>query len=99
MLDKHVQDRILEACRMVLRRSGFRFYDDWASLFSVTFVSDEPLPPEYSRNVKYGNFTYKLYGHSFLQFGQKPRPFMGIWVSQGIATEEEIVILRPFRAW
>ncbi|KAL3501418.1 hypothetical protein ACH5RR_035867 [Cinchona calisaya] len=108
MLEKHVQDRILEACRTVLRGSGFRFYDDWAAVISgsdeglyawvvanyalgtlggdpqgttgiielggasaqVTFVSDEPLPPDYSRTVKYGNFTYNLYSHSLLQFGQ-----------------------------
>ncbi|XP_027097343.1 probable apyrase 6 [Coffea arabica] len=108
MLEKGVQDRILEACRTVLRGSGFRFYDDWASVISgsdegvyawvvanyalgtlggdpkqttgiielggasaqVTFVSDEPLPPEYSRKVKYGNFTYILYSHSLLQYGQ-----------------------------
>ncbi|XP_027119134.1 uncharacterized protein [Coffea arabica] len=34
MLEKGVQDRILEACRTVLRGSGFRFYDDWASVIS-----------------------------------------------------------------
>lgn len=33
-------------------------------------MSDDPLPPEYSRTVKYGNFTYNLYSHSLLQFGQ-----------------------------
>ncbi|KAL2484637.1 putative apyrase 6 [Abeliophyllum distichum] len=36
----------------------------------VTFVSNEPMPPEYSRKVKFGNFTYNLYSHSLLQFGQ-----------------------------
>ncbi|XP_071940356.1 probable apyrase 5 isoform X6 [Coffea arabica] len=34
MLEKGVQDRILEACRTVLRGSDFRFYDDWASVIS-----------------------------------------------------------------
>ncbi|CAA2990987.1 probable apyrase 6, partial [Olea europaea subsp. europaea] len=36
----------------------------------VIFVSDEPMPPEYSRKVKFGNFTYNLYSHSLLQYGQ-----------------------------
>ncbi|XP_022887564.1 probable apyrase 6 [Olea europaea var. sylvestris] len=36
----------------------------------VTFFSNEPIPPEYSRKVKFGNFTYILYSYSFLQFGQ-----------------------------
>ncbi|CAL1390199.1 unnamed protein product [Linum trigynum] len=36
----------------------------------VTFVSNEPLPPEFSRTVKFGNVTYNIYSHSFLQFGQ-----------------------------
>ncbi|KAL3631168.1 hypothetical protein CASFOL_024152 [Castilleja foliolosa] len=102
------QVRILNACRRVLRASGFRFRDDWASVISgsdeglyawvvanyalgtlgtepsqttgiielggasaqVTFVSDEHMPPEFSRKIKYGNFTYNLYSHSLLQFGQ-----------------------------
>ncbi|KAK2969008.1 hypothetical protein RJ640_007873 [Escallonia rubra] len=36
----------------------------------VTFVSSEPIPPEFSRTVKFGNFSYNLYSHSLLQFGQ-----------------------------
>ncbi|GFQ07809.1 probable apyrase 6 [Phtheirospermum japonicum] len=102
------QVRILNACRRVLRASGFRFRDDWASVISgsdeglyawvvanyalgtlgtepsqttgiielggasaqVTFVSDESMPPEFSRKIKYGNFTYNLYSHSLLHFGQ-----------------------------
>ncbi|KAM1172232.1 hypothetical protein ACFX2I_022355 [Malus domestica] len=36
----------------------------------VTFVSSEPVPPEFSRAVKFGNVTYNLYSHSFLHFGQ-----------------------------
>ncbi|KAJ9563782.1 hypothetical protein OSB04_008942 [Centaurea solstitialis] len=34
MLDLSVQDRILEACRSVLRTSGFAFRNDWASVIS-----------------------------------------------------------------
>ncbi|KAI7737421.1 hypothetical protein M8C21_001612 [Ambrosia artemisiifolia] len=34
MLDLSVQERILEACREVLRSSGFAFRDDWASVIS-----------------------------------------------------------------
>jgi len=34
MLDLSVQERILEACRKVLRTSGFGFRDDWASVIS-----------------------------------------------------------------
>ncbi|KAM1091508.1 hypothetical protein ACFX13_019279 [Malus domestica] len=36
----------------------------------VTFVSSEPVPPEFSRAVKFGNVTYNLYSHSFLHFSQ-----------------------------
>ncbi|CAI0402102.1 unnamed protein product [Linum tenue] len=36
----------------------------------ITFVSNEPLPPEFSRTVKFGNVIYNIYSHSFLQFGQ-----------------------------
>ncbi|KAM1563741.1 hypothetical protein ACFX10_038122 [Malus domestica] len=36
----------------------------------VTFVSSEPVPPEFSRAVKFGNVTYNLYSNSFLHFGQ-----------------------------
>ncbi|KAK4481598.1 hypothetical protein RD792_012500 [Penstemon davidsonii] len=36
----------------------------------VTFVSDEPMPPEFSRKVEFGNISYNLYSHSLLQFGQ-----------------------------
>ncbi|KAL2510151.1 putative apyrase 6 [Forsythia ovata] len=108
LLKKEDQERILDVCRRVLRGSGFRFRDDWATVISgsdeglyawvvanyalgtlggdpakttgiielggasaqVTFVSNEPMPPEYSQKVKFGNFTYNLYSHSLLQFGQ-----------------------------
>ncbi|KAM7484367.1 hypothetical protein LguiA_000376 [Lonicera macranthoides] len=108
MLQIEVQDRILESCRRVLRSSGFKFKDDWASVISgsdegiyawvvanyalgtlggdpqkttgiielggasaqVTFVSSEPIPPEFSHRVTVGNFSYNLYSHSLLQFGQ-----------------------------
>ncbi|XP_010527907.1 PREDICTED: probable apyrase 6 isoform X1 [Tarenaya hassleriana] len=36
----------------------------------VTFLSSEPVPPEFSRTVSFGNFSYSLYSHSFLHFGQ-----------------------------
>ncbi|XP_050237170.1 probable apyrase 6 isoform X2 [Mercurialis annua] len=36
----------------------------------VTFVSNEPVPPEFSRSIKFGNITYSIYSHSFLHFGQ-----------------------------
>ncbi|XVE85851.1 hypothetical protein DITRI_Ditri17bG0124700 [Diplodiscus trichospermus] len=36
----------------------------------VTFFSSEPMPSEFSRSIKFGNFTYNLYSHSFLHFGQ-----------------------------
>ncbi|KAM7468534.1 hypothetical protein LguiB_016096 [Lonicera macranthoides] len=108
LLEVGVKDRILESCRRVLRISGFKFRDDWASVISgseegiyawvvanyalgtlggdpqqtsgiielggasaqVTFVSSEPIPPEFSHSVEFGNFTYNLYSHSLLQFGQ-----------------------------
>jgi apyrase len=34
MLKKEAQDRILDACRRVLRGSAFRFQDNWASVIS-----------------------------------------------------------------
>ncbi|KAK1290991.1 putative apyrase 6 [Acorus calamus] len=108
LLDRRVQERVLTSCRRVLRASGFRFQDDWASVISgadegmyawvaanyalgtlggdprqttgiielggasaqVTFVSGEPLPPEFSRLLTFGENTYTLYSHSFLHFGQ-----------------------------
>ncbi|CAN4124473.1 unnamed protein product [Withania somnifera] len=108
LLDLDVQGKILEVCRGMLRDSGFKFKDDWASVISgsdeglyawvianyalgtlggdpsqttgiielggasaqVTFVSNEPMPPEYSRTMKFRNFTYRIYSHSLLQFGQ-----------------------------
>lgn len=36
----------------------------------VTFFSNEPMPPEFSRTVKFGNISYSLYSHSLLEFGQ-----------------------------
>ncbi|KAK1290992.1 putative apyrase 6 [Acorus calamus] len=34
LLDRRVQERVLTSCRRVLRASGFRFQDDWASVIS-----------------------------------------------------------------
>lgn len=34
LLDVGAQERILDACRKVLKFSGFRFQDDWASVIS-----------------------------------------------------------------
>ncbi|KAL4303067.1 hypothetical protein GQ457_10G029210 [Hibiscus cannabinus] len=108
LLDDEMQERILEQCRQVLRASGFKFLDAWASVITgsdegvyawvvanyvlgtlggnplsttgiielggasaqVTFFSSEPMPSEFSRSIKFGNFTYSLYSHSFLHFGQ-----------------------------
>ncbi|KAL5217184.1 hypothetical protein ABZP36_017868 [Zizania latifolia] len=36
----------------------------------LTFVSDEVLAPELSRNFTFGDTTYTLYSNSFLNFGQ-----------------------------
>ncbi|KAF8390202.1 hypothetical protein HHK36_024724 [Tetracentron sinense] len=36
----------------------------------VTFVSSDPMPPEFLHTVKFGEFTYNLYSHSLLHFGQ-----------------------------
>ncbi|KAJ0988301.1 hypothetical protein J5N97_006657 [Dioscorea zingiberensis] len=108
LLDVRAQERILDACRKVLKSSGFRFQDDWASVISgsdegifawvaanyalgtlggdphnttgvielggasaqVAFVSNEPLPPEFSHVLKFGGAVYNLYSHSFLHLGQ-----------------------------
>lgn len=40
------------------------------SFIQVTFVSSEPMPPQFARPVKFGNVTYNLYSHSFLHYGQ-----------------------------
>ncbi|KAJ6772410.1 ADENOSINE/GUANOSINE DIPHOSPHATASE [Salix koriyanagi] len=107
LLDLEVQDQILNECRRVLRKSGFKFQDSLASVITgsdeglyawvianyalgalggdpletsgiielggasaqVTFVSTEPVPPEFSRTVKFGNISYNIYSHSFLQLG------------------------------
>lgn len=34
LLNAEVQERILESCRKVLRVSGFKFTDDWASVIT-----------------------------------------------------------------
>lgn len=34
LLDVKVQEKILDSCRRVLRKSGFRFRDDWATVIS-----------------------------------------------------------------
>ncbi|ONK73863.1 uncharacterized protein A4U43_C03F350 [Asparagus officinalis] len=36
----------------------------------VTFVSSEPLPPEFSHVLEFGEVKYNLYSHSFLHLGQ-----------------------------
>ncbi|KAI3970931.1 hypothetical protein MKX01_024578 [Papaver californicum] len=107
-LEKGVLERILESCRRVLRFSGFKFQDEWASVITgsdegmyawvaanyalgtlggdpqdttgiielggasaqVTFVSSEPVSPEFTSKVKIGELTYNLYSHSLLHFGQ-----------------------------
>ncbi|KAG6765582.1 hypothetical protein POTOM_029630 [Populus tomentosa] len=108
LLDSEARDRILDVCRRVLRKSGFKFQDSWASVITgsdeglyawvianyalgtlggdplettgiielggasaqVAFVSTEPVPPEFSRTVEFGNITYNIYSHSFLNLGQ-----------------------------
>nr|CAB3483057.1 unnamed protein product [Digitaria exilis] len=35
----------------------------------VTFVTDEPLPSKFSHVLKFGDVSYNLYSHSFLQLG------------------------------
>lgn len=37
LLDVVVQDKILDSCRRVLRDSGFRFTDDWATVITGMF--------------------------------------------------------------
>lgn len=34
MLDAEVKEKVLESCRRVLRSSGFKFRDDWASVIT-----------------------------------------------------------------
>ncbi|OAP15563.1 hypothetical protein AXX17_AT1G14820 [Arabidopsis thaliana] len=93
LLDVPVQEQILDVTRRVLRSSGFKFQDEWATVISgtdegiyawvvgllpithlvrlvVTFVPSEHVPPEFSRTISYGNVSYTIYSHSFLDFGQ-----------------------------
>ncbi|KAL6859371.1 hypothetical protein ACP4OV_017630 [Aristida adscensionis] len=107
LLDAAAAESVLESCRDVLRESGFRFQDEWATVISgaeegiyawvaanyalgtlggdpsdttgiielggasaqVTFVTGEPLPPEFSHVLKFGDVVYNLYSHSFLHLG------------------------------
>ncbi|VVA91284.1 unnamed protein product [Arabis nemorensis] len=107
LLEVDVQEQILEVTRRVLRSSGFKFQDEWATVISgsdegiyawvvanyaigslggdplqttgivelggasaqVTFVSSEHVPPEFSRTISYGNVSYTIYSHSFLNYG------------------------------
>uniref|UniRef100_A0A0E0LV76 ATP-diphosphohydrolase n=1 Tax=Oryza punctata TaxID=4537 RepID=A0A0E0LV76_ORYPU len=102
LLDAAVAEAVLDSCRVLLRGSGFRFQDEWATegmyawiaanyalgilgddsqdttgiielggaSVQVTFVTDKPLPPEFSHTLKFGDVTYNLYSHSFLHLGQ-----------------------------
>ncbi|KAF8099217.1 hypothetical protein N665_0247s0004 [Sinapis alba] len=36
----------------------------------VTFVSSEHVPSEFLRTISYGNVSYRIYSHSFLNLGQ-----------------------------
>ena len=42
MLEVNVQESILEACRRVLRSSGFKFRDEWASVITGSVQCYEP---------------------------------------------------------
>ena len=33
-------------------------------------MSSEHVPPEYSRTIAYGNISYTIYSHSFLDYGK-----------------------------
>ncbi|XP_051187920.1 probable apyrase 6 isoform X1 [Lolium perenne] len=108
LLDAATAEAVLESCRELLRESGFRFQDEWATMISgaeegiyawvaanyalgtlggatqdttgiielggasiqVTFVTNKPMPPEFSHVLKLGDITYNLYSHSFLHLGQ-----------------------------
>jgi apyrase len=35
----------------------------------VTLVTSEPVPVEFSQVLKFGDVSYNLYSHSFLQLG------------------------------
>ena len=43
LLELDVQNRILESCRQVLRSSGFKFHDEWASVITGFNLSSPPL--------------------------------------------------------
>ncbi|XP_039124326.1 probable apyrase 6 isoform X2 [Dioscorea cayenensis subsp. rotundata] len=127
MVESETRERILESCRRVLRASGFRFRDDWATVIpgtdegsyawvaanyalgtlggdpqettgiielggasaQVTFVSSEPLPPEYARPLNFGERRYNLYSHSFLHFGQNAAQdsLQELLASEGLKSE------------
>ncbi|KAE8732948.1 GDA1/CD39 nucleoside phosphatase family protein, putative isoform 2 [Hibiscus syriacus] len=85
LLDDEVQERIMEQCRMVLRvvlsspTSGLPLLQALMreymlgllqTMSSVTSFPSETMPSEFSHSIKFGNFTYSLYSHIFLHFGQ-----------------------------
>lgn len=43
MLELDVQNKILESCRRVLRSSGFKFEDEWASVITGLYFSSQTL--------------------------------------------------------
>lgn len=43
LLELDVQNKILESCRRVLRSSGFKFQDDWASVITGSNFSSQPV--------------------------------------------------------
>lgn len=44
LLERRVQERILESCRKVLKASGFRFQPDWASVITGKSIYDFIFP-------------------------------------------------------
>lgn len=58
LLEVGVKDRILESCRRVLRISGFKFRDDWASVISGIILYDLVLA--LIMKYKYRNIYYMV---------------------------------------
>nr|XP_027072195.1 probable apyrase 2 isoform X1 [Coffea arabica] len=82
MLEKGVQDRILEACRTVLRGSDFRFYDDWASVISG---SDE------------GVYAWVVANYALGTVGGDPKQTTGIIELGGAAAQENKFLVMVIR--
>lgn len=83
LLDSRVQDRILESCRNGLRRSGFQFRDEWATVISG---SDE------------GVYAWVVANYALGTLGRDPIDTTGIIELGGASAQVTFVSREPVPA-